>query len=142
MKTLFLILALAASSLAEAPKWGTDVSKAISQAGRENKLGFILLGREACSNCQATRKMVNESAVPVTADSFVIADINCDDPKSRAEFDRKFKKEKFGDTLPFVVITDSHGKALASYNGYKSAAALTTLIEDAKTKAAATAVKK
>ena len=136
MKTLFLILALCASSLAEAPKWSTDVSKAISQAGRENKIGFILLGREACSNCQAIRKMVNESTVPVTADAFVIADINVDDQKSRAEFDRKFKKEKFGDTLPFVVITDSHGKALASFNGYKSAADLTTIIEGAKAKVA------
>ncbi len=136
MKILLALLALCTAALAEAPKWSTDVSKAISQAGRENKMGFILMGREACSNCQATRKMVNESQVPVSADAFVIADINVDDQKSRAEFERKFKKEKFGDMLPFVVITDSHGKALASYSGYKSAAALTELVNTAKTQAA------
>jgi thioredoxin-related protein len=140
MKTLLALLSLltlGTAAFAEAPKWGTDVSKAISQAARENKMGFILMGREACSNCQATRKMVNESQVPVGADAFVIADINVDDQKSRAEFERKFKKEKFGDVLPFVVITDSHGKALASYSGYKSAAALTEIINTAKTQATA-----
>jgi thioredoxin-related protein len=141
MKALFIVLALAVSSLAEAPKWSTDVSKAISQAGRENKLGFILMGRVACSNCQATRKMVNESAVPVTAETFVIADINVDDDKSRAEFERKFKKEKFGNTLPYVVITDSHGKALASYSGYKSVEDLTAIIDGAKGKATASVKK-
>ncbi len=94
------------------------------------------MGRENCGNCQATRKLVNESKVPVTAEMFVIADINVDDQKSRAEFDKKFKKEKFGSTLPFVVITDSKGKALASYNGFKDAATLTKMIEDAQKKAA------
>ena len=137
MKFLLAVLALCTAAFAEAPKWSTDVSKALGQAGRENKMGFILMGRVACSNCQATRKMVNESQVPVTAATFVIADIDVDNPKSRGEFERKFKKEKFGEMLPFVVITDSHGKALASYSGYKSAAALTSLIEGAKGQAGA-----
>ena len=138
MKALSIISAailLTASAMAEAPKWGNDVSKAVSQAGREKKLGFILMGREACSNCQATRALVNEGKVPVTADAFVIADINVDDQRAQAEFNKKFKKESFGNTLPFVVITDSKGKALASYSGFKDAATLTTMIEDAKKKA-------
>ena len=53
------------------------------------------------------------------------------------EFTRKYQKEKFGSTLPFVVITDSHGKALASSSGYKSPEAWTALIEEAKKKIAA-----
>jgi thioredoxin-related protein len=142
MKRILLLLALSATfAFAEAPKWGADVSKAIMQAGKENKMTFILLGREACSNCQATRKLVNESKVPITPESFVIADIDVDNQKSRGEFDRKFKKENFGSTLPFVVLTDSKGKVLASYGGYKSAQDLTKLIDEAKTKATA-AVKK
>ena len=68
---------------------------------------------------------------------FVTADINVDDQRSQAEFDKKFKKEKFGNTLPFVVITDTKGKALASFSGYKDAESLTAMIEDAKKKAAA-----
>jgi thioredoxin-related protein len=140
MKTLSILcltLLFSVCAIADAPKWADDVSKAVSQAGKEKKLGFILMGRENCSNCQATRKLVNEAKVPVTADAFVIADINVDDPRAQAEFDKKFKKEKFGNTLPFVVITDSKGKALASYNGYKDAATLTAMIEEAKKKAAA-----
>ena len=138
MKALSIISAailLTTSAMAEAPKWGNDVSKAVSQAGREKKLGFILMGREACSNCQATRALANEGKVPVTADAFVIADINVDDQRAQAEFNKKFKKESFGNTLPFVVITDSKGKALASYSGFKDATTLTTMLEDAKKKA-------
>jgi thioredoxin-related protein len=138
MKTLFSILlsvVVSFAAAAEDVKWAGDVSKAIAQAAKENKMTFILAGREACSNCQATRKMVNEGKVPVTAGAFVIADIDVDNPKSRAEFDRKFKKEKFGNMLPFVVVTDSHGKPVASYSGYKSADDLAKLIEEAKTKA-------
>jgi thioredoxin-related protein len=137
---LFLALAFTTSAFAEAPKWGFDVSKAIMQAGKENKLTFILAGREGCGNCQATKKLVNEGKVPVTAEAFVAADIDVDNQKSQAEFDRKFKKAKFGTTLPFVVITDSKGKILASYSGMKSEADLTKIIEEAKSKT--TAVKK
>ena len=71
MKTLALLcltLLFSGSAIAEAPAWANDVSKAISQAGKEKKLGFILMGREACGNCQATRKLVNEGTVPVTAE--------------------------------------------------------------------------
>ena len=134
---LTLALAITTTAFAEVPKWGNDVSKTISAAGKEKKLGFIIMGREACGNCQATRKLVNGGQVPVTAETFVIADINVDDARASAEFEKKFKKEKFGNTLPFVVITDFHGKALASYNGFKDAATLTAMIEEAKKKAGA-----
>jgi len=52
-----------------------------------------------------------------------MADLNCDDPKVNGEFMKKFGKEKFGDTLPFVVVTDSQGRILASSGGYKEAGA-------------------
>ncbi len=135
-KLLTLAAALIASTvLASPPEWGTDVSKALSQAKKENKMGFILMGREACGNCQATKKLVNEAKVPVTAEKFVIADINVDDPRDSAEFERKFKGEKFGNTLPFVVITGPNGKAVASYSGFKRAEELTTMINEASAKA-------
>ena len=140
MKILLPLLVtalLVAPSLAAPPTWGHDVSKAISQATKENKLGFILAGRENCGNCQATKKLINEGRIAVTAETFVVAEINIDDARDYAEFERKFKKEKFGNTLPFVVITDAKGKALASYGGYKSADALTALLDEAKSKAAA-----
>jgi hypothetical protein len=66
-----------------------------------------------------------------------VADINVDDPRDSAEFQREFKKEKFGNMLPFVVITDAKGKALASYSGFKSQTDLTALINEAATKVSA-----
>ena len=138
------VLLLASFTLGHAspPTMLDDVSKALGKASKENKMAFILMGREACGNCQATKKLIKEEQVPVTEDTFVAADINVDDPRSSAEFNRKFKKEKFGSTLPFVVIADSKGKALASYSGFKSSADLKKLIEDAKSKATAAAPKK
>ena len=139
--TLAILCALTSTLLAEAPKWGDDLSKTVHQATRENKLGFILLGREACGNCQATKRLVNEGRIAVTADTFVTADLNIDDQKTEAEFMRKYKKLDFGDTLPFVVLTDSRGKALAHANGFKGADFWNRAIEDAKKSSTAAAKK-
>lgn len=136
MKTvLALLTTLTITAIAEAPKWGSDLSRTIHQATRENKLGFIVLGREACGNCQATKRLVNEGKIAVTADSFVTADLNIDDPKTEAEFSRKYKKLEFGNTLPFVVLTDSRGKAITHASGYKNAEFWNKAIEDAKKQA-------
>jgi hypothetical protein len=111
--------------------WNTDLGNALAQAKKENKMGFILLGREDCGNCQATKKLVSSGAVPVTVDKFVIADINTDDPVADAEFLQRFGRENFGDTLPFVVIIDSNGKVLAKYSGHKDEATLTRMVKAA-----------
>ena len=127
---------IATAAFAAAPKI-TDVNEALSKAQTENKMVFMQYGREACGNCQATKKMVREGKIPVTADAFVAADLNIDDQRVQASFMQKYQKEKFGNTLPFVVITDSHGKALASSGGYKAPEAWSALIEEAKKKIAA-----
>jgi len=131
----FAAILMAATAFASPPTWSTNLSKALSQAKKENKMGFILLGRENCGNCQAAKKLVNEGAVPVTTEKFVIADINTDDADADAEFLQKFGRDNFGDTLPFVVITDSNGKPLARYSGHKSKTDLTKLISEAAAKA-------
>src|SRR5688500_1984214 len=86
MRTLLTCLTfvlVACSGLPSSPHpWNTDLSRTLAQAKRENKMGFIVLGREDCGNCQATKKLVNSGAVPVTRDKFVIADINTDDPEA------------------------------------------------------------
>ena len=130
-----MILLHAIAAFAEAPVLGKDLTKAIHQATKENKMAFILMGRPTCGNCNATKQMISEGKVPVTADTFVMADISADDARVSAAFKQKFAKEKFGNTLPFVVITDSKGKAMASYSGYKDPAALTAIVEAAKAKA-------
>lgn len=144
MKTLLAFTTLAftaVAAFAEAPTPGKDMMKAIHQATKENKMTFILMGRPTCSNCNATKQMISEGKVPVTAETFVMADISADDQRVSAAFKQKFPKEKFGNMLPFVVITDSKGKPLASYSGYKDPATLTALIEGAKAKVAANPAK-
>ena len=141
MKAFFSLLAavlFGSQAFAAPPVWGTDLSKAISQAGKENKLGLILVGRESCGNCQTTKKLINEGKVGVTAENFVVAELDSDNARVYEEFERKFKDEKFGDILPFVVITDSKGNPLASFSGLKSAEKITALVEGAKSKATAT----
>lgn len=138
MKTSLFFLAAtftAASLLAEPPKLQDDLRKTLSAASKENKLGFILLGRPSCGNCNATKKMISEGKIGVTAEEFVMADLNTDDPKTNGEFMRKYGREKWGNTLPFVVVTDSHGKALANSSGSRNAEDWNTLIAEAKTKA-------
>jgi hypothetical protein len=131
------VLLLSSSALSSADKWSTDLNQALAQARKENKMAFILLGREDCGNCRATKKLVNSGTVPVTPDKFVIADINTDDPAADADFLQRFGRDNFGDTLPFVVITDSNGKVLAKYSGHKGEAELTKHVNDASAKAGA-----
>ena len=142
MKTpvfLLVLAALASAAFAEAPTPLDDLRKTLTAAGKEQKMAFVLLGRPTCGNCNATKAMIREGKIPVTADAYVMADLNTDDPKTQAEFMRKFSKETFGNTLPFIVVTDAKGKALASSSGYKSAEEWTTLLTEAKAKAAAKA---
>ena len=135
---LFLgaLLACTASLLAQAPEPLKELHKALNAAAKEQKMAFILLGRASCANCNATKGMIHDGKIPVTAADYVMADLNIDDAKTEGDFMRKFGKEKFGEILPFVVVTDSHGKALASSGGYKKMDQWNTLLADARAKMA------
>ena len=143
MKTSLVLLALLAtltgSAFAQAPEPLTDLKKTLSAASKDQKMAFILMGRPSCGNCNATKAMIRDGKIPVTAAEYVMADLSIDDAKVEAEFSRKYSKEKFGNTLPFIVVTDARGKALASSSGYKSPADWTTLLTEAKAKAGAKA---
>jgi len=132
-----LLVAFTASALAEAPVPATDFNKTLSAAAKDQKLAFILLGRATCENCNATKAMIKQGKIGVTAADFVMGDLNVDDQRTQGEFMRRYGKEKFGDTLPFVVVTDSHGKLLASSGGYKDATKWNALLAEARSKVAA-----
>lgn len=139
MKTSLLVLtfvtAITGGARAEAPQMQTDMHKALSAAAKDQKMAFLLLGRPTCGNCNATKALIRDGKIPVTTEDYVMADLNIDDPKIQAEFMRKYGKEKFGETLPFVAVTDAHGKILASSGGYKAADKWTELLTEAKGKA-------
>lgn len=129
------ILATVARAGAPAPE--TSFRKVLSAAQKDNKMAFILMGRPSCSICNYTKGLIKDGKIGVTDAEFVMADLNIDDPKTQAEFMRKYGREKWGEMLPFVVVTDSHGKALANSSGSRSAADWNTLLEGAKAKAGA-----
>lgn len=135
--TPLFIAVLAATSflaMAKPPEPLTSLDETLATAARENKMTFILLGRATCGNCNATKAMIRAGQVFITDSHFVMADLNCDDPKINGAFLKKFGKEKFGDTLPFVVITNAHGRLLASSGGYKEAGEWNNLLNAAKSK--------
>lgn len=140
MKSLSLLALLlgflVTSALAKAPEPQTDFYKTLKNASKEQKLTFILLGREGCSICAATRAMIKEGKIDVTAADYVMADLNIDDTRTRSAFMQRYGKQDFGDTLPFVVVTDSHGKLLASSGGERNAAQWNTWLAAAKKAAA------
>jgi thioredoxin-related protein len=137
MKKLFLVTVISAftsAALAEPPEPANDLRKTLTAAAQGQKLAFVLLGRPTCGNCNATKTMIKEGKISVTAADFVMADLNIDDAKTQGEFMRKYGKENFGNTLPFVVITDSHGKTLASSGGYKKPDQWNALLASARGK--------
>lgn len=139
-KLLLLPVVLAmfvAGALAEAPQPLTDFHKTLSAASKDQKLAFVLLGRPTCGNCNATKAMIKEGKIDVTSADYVMGDLNVDDQRTYAAFMQKYGKADFGETLPFVVVTDSHGKMLASSGGYKNAAKWNALLAEAKGKLAA-----
>ena len=130
-----LLGVLAVAAFAEPPTPSDDLRKTLTAASKEKKMAFVLMGRPACGNCNATKAMIKDGKINVTAAEFVMADLLIDDPKVEAEFTRKFRKAEFEGTLPFVVVADSSGKALATTSGGKSAAEWNKLIAEAKSKA-------
>jgi thioredoxin-related protein len=139
MKTLLpvLLTVLAFAAYAEPPTPSDDLRTTLTAASKEKKMAFVLMGRPSCGNCNATKAMIKDGKINVTAAEFVMAYLLIDDPKVEAEFTRKFRKAEFGDTLPFVVVADSSGKALATTTGGKSAADWNKMNAEAKKKTTA-----
>jgi len=139
MKTSFALFSAVAifssASFAKAPDMVTNLDQALTSASQENKMTFLLMGRATCSICNGTKALIHDGKINVTAAHYVMANLNIDDPAVHREFMEKFKGQNFGNTLPFVVVTDSTGKLLASSGGYKSAEEWNALLREAKKKA-------
>jgi hypothetical protein len=143
MKSTFTLAAFVAvftvSSFAEAPTPFTDLRKTLSAAAKDQKMTFIHLGRRGCDYCNETKGMIHDGKIPVTSADYVMAYLNADDEQVQDEFMGKYGKENFGDTLPYVVVTDAHGKTLASSGGPKNAGQWKRLLAKAKAKVVAKA---
>lgn len=108
----------------------TNLDEAIETATKEDKALFVMYGREACGNCKSLHSLVDKKDVRLPKSSFLIVDLNCDDPATSQAFRSRFKVD--GNTLPFVVITKPDGTQVASRSGYGSAAQYNDFIREAR----------
>lgn len=133
----FVAVALVAPAFAAKPAAKgaavTTIEDALKQAKEGKKFLFIQYGREACGNCRHLRDLIGAGKVVLSKNKYVYADVNCDDRATSAAFREKFKVD--GATLPFVVVTDSEGRQLASRSGFGDAKVYAALLAEAARKA-------
>lgn len=112
------------------------IEAAVTAAAEKQKLLFISYGREACGNCRSLKKLIKERKVSLPDFEWVQADIDCDDPSKRAEFNKRYR-DAFKDarTLPFVVIAKPDGTLVASSSGYMDEQTLKKFVRDARSQA-------
>lgn len=107
----------------------TTVEGAIALAKAENKLVFIVLGREACENCQALKKSIRTREFRFS-NKYEWVEVSCDNAEELAAFRKHFKTE--GKILPFVAITDGAGNDLAHAGGPLTRQQFEELLESAR----------
>lgn len=124
------VFAVSLSTLSAKDDRLTSLSEALDVAARENKMLFVMFGRENCGNCRTLKSLLDKKTVRLSKSSFVVADLNCDDPETSRLFREKFQVE--GSTLPFVVIAKPTGEQVASRSGFGNAADFNELIRKAR----------
>lgn len=125
-----VFLAAVTSVFAKTDGAPTDLETAIKQAGTEQKALFIMFGREACGNCRSLKTMIDDRQLRLSKSSFLITDLNCDDPVQSKAFRQRYAVE--GKTLPFVVIARPDGTMVSSRSGSGSEKVYNDFIRDAK----------
>ena len=105
-----------------------DLEHALKEAKKQGKLLFIKYGRETCGNCKALKKLIQNRSVKIYLNTFIFADIDCDNETQNNIFFEHFPA--IGGTLPFVVITNSEGKMLVSHKGSGTAKDFNDLIRN------------
>jgi len=130
---LMLTAALPAALLAKEKDAFDNLDTALTQAAEGHKMIFVIYGREACGNCQALHKAIKGGQVILPKSSYVVANLNCDDPATGKAFRQHYKVE--GNMLPFVVVANNDGTQLAARAGYGTAKDFNDLLRDAKKQA-------
>ncbi|SKB02758.1 hypothetical protein SAMN02745166_03678 [Prosthecobacter debontii] len=112
------------------------MGKTLNAARKKEKLGIYILGTTTCSHCRSLRKYVEEAEVSITADSFVMADLDSNDSSVVSAFFKQFNLDPKAEwKIPYVVITDASGKVLVTWNGGKKAPRVESYVQEAKSKA-------
>lgn len=132
--TPFLMVALVAPAVLSAKPAADNAPKSVDQAvalaRKENKLVFIQVGRKNCGNCRALKAEIQADRYHLPSADFVHVELDCDSPVVMRDFTQRFKVQ--GSTLPFVVISDGKGKALANSSGFVSKEKFDELVKTAR----------
>ena len=140
LKQFFILFSIAfvmvSPVLAKPPVVHDDIGKTLNVAKKKDKMGIFILGTTTCSHCRLLKKNIDEGEVSITADSFVMADLDSNDPTVITAFFKQFNLGRNVEwKIPYVVITNANGKVLVTWNGGKKAPAVEKLVQEAKSKA-------
>lgn len=98
--------------------WITGWDAALKKSKLEQKLVFIEMGRELCSQCRTLVESVvpHPSIAPLLQQSFVALAADCDDPEAAVI---ELAEQHLSDAtmLPFVMFTDGQGRYLDGLAG-------------------------
>ena len=129
----FVMVSLA---LAKPPVVNHEIGKTLNVARKKDKMGIFILGTSTCSRCRGLRKYIDEGEVSISADSFVMADLNSNDSKIVTAFFEQFHLDRSAEwKIPYVVITDANGKVLVTWNGGRKAPIVEEMVQEAKDRA-------
>jgi thioredoxin-related protein len=97
--------------------WNTRFADAFARAREEQKLLFIELGREQCSQCRSLIEAIvpRPDVAPLLQQHFVALAADADDTEDEViELAQKLEDAMM---LPFVLFTDSAGQFLEGSSG-------------------------
>ena len=139
LKPFFILCSIAfvivSPALAKPPVVHDDIGKTLNVARKKDKMSIFILGTTTCSHCRSLKRFIDEGEVSITADSFVMADFDANDPKVITTFFKHFNLNRNVEwKIPYVVITNPDGKVLVTWTGGKKAPAVEKLVQEAKDK--------
>ena len=98
--------------------WETSWDAALARAQREDRLVFVEMGRQLCSNCRTLVQSIvpQASIAALLREHFVGYASDADDPEQPV-IDLCMEHLADGMMLPFVLFTDAQGRFLAGGHG-------------------------
>lgn len=98
--------------------WHTSYADALAQAKAEDKIVFIEMGRELCSQCRTLVQAIvpMDSVKRVLNDKYVALAADADAPEHQV-IDLAMENMADAMMLPFVMFVDGDGKYLAGSHG-------------------------
>lgn len=127
---------MVSSAMAKPPVVNHEIGKTLNLARKKDKMAVFILGTSTCSHCRSLKKYIDEGGVSIAADSFVMADLDSNNPAVITAFFKQFGLGRNVEwKIPYVVITNAGGEVLVTWDGGRKAPAVERLVQEARAKA-------